>query len=68
MIKYSNKKKNISYFTDLKIFLFSFFTKFVSKIMPEIEVKRSATNILIAKESGIRDKNIIKILSNKFIS
>ena len=67
IIEYNIKKKIISYFINLKIFVFSLFKNLVSKIIPEIDVKRSATNILIAREIGIKDRNMNKILSNKFI-
>ena len=67
IIEYNIKKKIISYFIDLKIFVFSLSKNLVSKIIPEIDDKRSATNILIAREIGIKDRNMNKILSNKFI-
>ena len=67
IIEYNIKKKIISYFINLKIFVFSLSKNLVSKIIPEIDDKRSATNILIAREIGIKDRNMNKILSNKFI-
>ena len=67
IIEYNIKKKIISCFIDLKIFVFSLSKNLVSKIIPEIDDKRSATNILIAREIGIKDRNMNKILSNKFI-
>lgn len=57
----------ISFFIDLKILISSFLKNLVIKINPEIDVNKSAVNILMVNVSGMINIKIIKNLSIKLV-